>query len=258
MPSMRDRDASSQTNASRPPHDRKPATGEPLVVGITGASGGVYGVRLLEVLGELGIATHLVMTDWGAKTLRMETPRTLAEVRALASWTHSVGNQAAAIASGSHLTRGMAIVPCSVNTLAALAHGRADNLLLRAADVTLKERRPLVAVVRETPLSHTHIRNMLACSEAGITIMPPMPAYYDEPQSLEDHIDQFTGRLLDQFGIPHRLGHRWRAERSCTDHSSAGSSSAGSTSAGSKRSSDPSSAPASREQASREASISTL
>jgi polyprenyl P-hydroxybenzoate/phenylacrylic acid decarboxylase-like protein len=194
------------------------------------------------------------MSEWGAKTLRMETGRTLAEARALARWSHSIANQAAPIASGSHLTCGMAIVPCSVNTLAALAQGRADNLLLRAADVTLKERRPLVAVVRETPLSRTHIRNMLACTEAGVTVMPPMPAFYDAPRDLGAHIDHFTGRLLDQFGIAHSLGSRWRAPR---DPAPAGGGPDGSQ-AGSKESSDSSRTPTSSAEASRSTSTTTL
>jgi flavin prenyltransferase len=182
----------------------------PIVVGITGASGVIYGVRLLEALADLGVLTHVTMTEWAEKTLRVETTRTADEIRGLARWAHDNANMAAPIASGSHLTAGMAIVPCSMNTLSALAYGRSDNLVLRAADVTLKEGRPLVAVVRETPLTRTHLRNMLECVESGVTIMPPMPAFYTRPESLAEHVDHFVGRLIDQFGIPHQLGSRWR------------------------------------------------
>lgn len=211
MSSMSEIEIPIQASVSRAGNDHGARSRPPLVVGISGASGAIYGVRLLEVLAGLAVPTHLVVTEWGDKTLRIETQRTPAQVRTLADWWHSIDNQAAPIASGSHLTIGMAIVPCSVNTLAALAHGRADNLLLRAADVTLKERRPLVAVVRETPLSRTHIRNMMACTEAGITIMPPVPGFYAAPQDWDAHVDQFTGRVLDQFGIDHELGGRWRS-----------------------------------------------
>lgn len=199
----------------------------PVVLAITGASGVIYGVRLLELLGQLGVLTHLTMTDWGEKTLRVETTRSPREVRSLARWSHDVGNLAAPISSGSYLTTGMVIAPCSMNTLSGLAHGRSDNLVLRAADVTLKERRPLVAVVRETPLSRTHLRNMLMCVEAGVTIMPPMPAFYSHPDTIDDHVEHFAGRVLDQLGIAHDIGGRWRQ------------------SADSNRSSEPSRAPAS-------------
>lgn len=181
-----------------------------LVVGVTGASGVIYAVRLLRALGELEIPSHLVMTEWAEKTLRVETDLRPQDVRAMATRSHGINNQAAPIASGSCITRGMAIVPCSVNTVAGLAHGRSDNLLLRAADVTLKEGRPLVAAVRETPLSRTHLRNLLLCAETGTTVMPPMPAFYTAPMSVEDLVDQFVGRVLDQFDFDHAIGRRWR------------------------------------------------
>ena len=192
------------------PESKGDCRSRPVVLAITGASGVIYGVRLLEVLGELGVPTHLTMTEWAEKTLRVEMTRTLSEVRDLARWTHDVANMAAPISSGSYLTAAMVIAPCSMNTLSGLAHGRGDNLVLRAADVTLKERRPLVAIVRETPLSRTHLRNMLMCVEAGVTIMPPMPAFYTRPDTLEDHVDHFVGRVLDQIGIEHEIGGRWR------------------------------------------------
>jgi 4-hydroxy-3-polyprenylbenzoate decarboxylase len=180
-----------------------------LIVGITGASGVRYGVGLLEAARALEIDTHLVITPWGEKTLRVETSRKIEEIKALATHAHRYDNLAAPIASGSYLTQGMAIVPCTVNTLAAIAGGFADNLLSRAADVTLKERRPLVLAVRETPLSILHLRNMLALAEMGATIMPPVPAFYANPSSLDQVVAQFVSRVLDQFGVANELSARW-------------------------------------------------
>jgi 4-hydroxy-3-polyprenylbenzoate decarboxylase len=181
-----------------------------LVVAMTGASGAVYGVRLLERLRELPVETHLVMTRWARVTLEDETPYSFADVKALADEVHAENDLAAEIASGSFLTRGMAIVPCTTKTLAAIATGFSHNLVCRAADVTLKERRPLVLAVRETPLSPIHLRNMLTLSELGATILPPVPAFYHHPRELGDVVDQTVVRILDQFALELEDASRWR------------------------------------------------
>ena len=184
-----------------------------LVVGITGASGVIYGIRLLEVLRETpGIETHLVMSKPAERTIVEETFREIASVRALASVVHSIADIGAAIASGSFLTAGMVVVPCSIRTAAAIAYCNADNLLTRAADVTLKEGRRLVLVVRETPLHKGHLKALLAAADNGATIFPPVPAFYANPTSLEDVVDQTVGRILDQLSIEHALSPRWGEE----------------------------------------------
>ena len=184
-----------------------------LVVGITGASGVIYGIRLLEVLRETpGIETHLVMTKPAERTIVEETDREIASVRALASVVHSIADIGAAIASGSFLTAGMVVVPCSIRTAAAIAYCNADNLLTRAADVTLKEGRKLVLVVRETPLHKGHLKALLAAADNGATIFPPVPAFYARPASLDDVVDQTVGRILDQLSIEHALSARWGEE----------------------------------------------
>lgn len=180
-----------------------------LVVGITGATGTIFGIRLLEALRELEVETHLVMSTWAEKTLRIETTYTPEEVRALASFSYDEHNQAAAISSGSFRTEGMVIAPCSMKSLAAMAWGYGDNLLQRAADVVLKERRKLVLVPREMPLSSIHLENMLRLSNLGAVICPPMPAFYNQPASLDDMVNHVTARILDQFGIPNELTVRW-------------------------------------------------
>lgn len=187
-------------------------TSEPpkrLIVGITGASGSIYGVRLLEMLQGTGIETHLVMSRWGARTLVHETDYTPERVQALASVVHPLTDQGAAISSGSFVTMGMVIAPCSVRTLAAIAHGLGDHLVHRAADVVLKERRRLVLAVREAPLNEIHLENMLKLARMGVVIAPPVPAFYSRPTQLDDIVNFTAARLLDQFGV-HVDTDRWR------------------------------------------------
>lgn len=179
-----------------------------LIVGITGASGSIYGVRLLEMLQGTGIETHLVLSRWGARTLVHETPYTPEQVQALASVVHPLTDQGATISSGSFVTMGMVIAPCSVRTLAAIAHGLGDNLIHRAADVVLKERRKLVLAVREAPLSEIHLDNMLKLSRMGVVISPPVPAFYARPASIDELVNYTCVRLLDQLGL-HVDAARW-------------------------------------------------
>ena len=184
-----------------------------LIVGITGATGVIYGVRLLERLREAGVETHLVISRWGARTLTHETPYSREQVEALAHTTYAPGDMGAAISSGSFQTAGMVIVPCSAKTLAAIAHGFGDGLIHRAADVILKERRKLLLAVREAPLSDIHLENMLKLSRMGAVILPPMPAFYNNPRSLTDIVDHTVTRMLDQFGIEVPGGaQRWTGE----------------------------------------------
>lgn len=182
----------------------------PLVVGITGATGIIYGVELLRTLQRLGHPRHLIISEMGARTLGLETDLSLDDVRKLADVNHSIKDLAATVASGSFLTRGMAVCPCSVKTLSGIAHSYTQNLLIRAADVTLKERRPLVLMVRETPLHIGHIRLMAKACEMGAVIMPPLPAFYQRPKNILDIVHHSVGRVLDQFGIAHDLGQRWQ------------------------------------------------
>ena len=179
-----------------------------LIVGITGASGSIFGVRLLEMLQGTGIETHLVMSRWGARTLVHETHYTPEQVNALATVVHPLTDQGATISSGSFVTMGMVIAPCSVRTLAAIAHGLGDNLIHRAADVVLKERRKLVLAVREAPLSEIHLENMLKLSRMGVVISPPVPALYSRPSSIDEMVNYTCVRLLDQLGI-HIETARW-------------------------------------------------
>jgi flavin prenyltransferase len=176
-------------------------TSNRIIVGMTGAIGAIYGVRLLEVLAGSPFETHLVASEWARKTISIETGRRPDEVFALAHRTYRVENQAAAISSGSFLTAGMVIAPCSMKTLAAIHSGYGEGLVPRAADVTLKERRKLVLVPRESPLSEVHLRNMLGLARLGVVISPPMPAFYLKPDSVEDIVDHVVGRVLDQFGL---------------------------------------------------------
>jgi 4-hydroxy-3-polyprenylbenzoate decarboxylase len=181
-----------------------------LVVGITGATGAPLGVRLLERLqARDDVETHLVMSRWARSTIELETDYTARKVQDLADVVYGPGDQAAAISSGSYLTDGMVVVPCSVKTLAGIRSGYAEGLIGRAADVCLKERRRLVLVVRETPLNDVHLENMLAMSRMGATIMPPVPAFYNRPASLGDVVDHLVTRILDQFRIPVREADRW-------------------------------------------------
>lgn len=184
-----------------------------LVVGITGATGAILGIRMLEALAALEVETHLIMSEWAERTIKIETSYSPGEVRQLAATYYQRGNQAAPISSGSFPADGMVIIPCSMNTLAALAHGLADNLIVRAADVMLKEQRRLVVVPRETPFNTIHLRNMLSLSEMGVAIVPPMPAFYNHPQSIDDFIQHILARVLDQFRIDNDLTVRWGATR---------------------------------------------
>jgi flavin prenyltransferase len=181
-----------------------------VIVGITGASGAVYGVRLLEHLQTLPVETHLIATRWARITLEHETGRLWEDVRTLADVVYSEGDQGAAISSGSFITDGMIIAPCSMKTAAAIAAGFAHNLICRAADVVLKEKRTLVLAVRETPLHSVHLRNLLTLSEMGAVIAPPVPAFYSKPTALEEVVDQTVLRLLDQLGIHQDHPARWR------------------------------------------------
>ena len=182
---------------------------ERIVVGISGASGVVYGIRILEVLRGTGVETHLVMSRSAEVTLASESDRKVADVRGLASVAHPVGDVGAAIASGSFPTDGMVIAPCSIRTLSEIVTGVTSSLLTRAADVTLKERRRLVLLVRETPLHTGHLRSMTEASEMGAVIFPPVPAFYGWPARVEDIVDQTVGRVLDLFGIGNALVRRW-------------------------------------------------
>ena len=184
-----------------------------LIVGISGASGAIYGVRLLQVLRDVtDIETHLVMSQAARQTLSLETDFSLREVQALADVTHDARDIAASISSGSFQTLGMVILPCSIKTLSGIVHSYTDGLLTRAADVVLKERRPLVLCVRETPLHLGHLRLMTQAAELGAVIMPPVPAFYHRPVSLDDVINQTVNRVLDQFDIdlPEDLFTRWQ------------------------------------------------
>src|SRR3954453_8398205 len=180
-----------------------------LIVGMTGASGAIYGVRLLERLAELPVETHLIATRWARITIEHETERSFAEVRALADGTYSGGGQSAAGSSGSFRPDGMIIVPCSIKTVAAIATGYAHNLICRAADVVLKERRPLVLAIRETPLHSVHLRNLATLSDMGVVIAPPVPAFYARPKSIDDLVDYTVVRLLDQLGMHEDVPARW-------------------------------------------------
>jgi 4-hydroxy-3-polyprenylbenzoate decarboxylase len=181
-----------------------------LVVGIAGASGSIYGIRLLEVLREVpGLETHLIISRAGKRTLVEETEYTVRDVEALATRVYDDRDIGAALASGSFRTAGMVVAPCSIKTLSALANSHADTLLARAGDVTLKEGRPLVLVVRETPLHAGHLRQMLALAEIGAVILPPVPAFYHRPKTIRDLVDHTVGRVLDRLGIEHGLGTEW-------------------------------------------------
>ncbi|OBK24755.1 phenolic acid decarboxylase subunit B [Mycobacterium asiaticum] len=181
-----------------------------LVVAMTGATGAVLGIRLLEVLRDLDVETHLVLSDWARATIKLETDYTVNDVRALAAHVYSARDLAAGISSGSFRTDGMVVCPCSMKTLSAIRIGFSDNLITRAADVTLKERRKLVLVAREAPLSEIHLENMLYLSRAGAVIFPPTVAYYARPSSVDDVTNYVVGRVIDQLGIEHSLIERWK------------------------------------------------
>ena len=197
--------------AARTPHAGSTAEGDRkrLIVGISGATGIIYGVRLLEELHAAGVETHLVTSRAGEITRSYETRYSATELRAKADVSYPVGDVGAAIASGSFRTRGMIIAPCSMRTLAEIATGVTTTLLTRAADVCLKERRRVVLLVRETPLTTVHLRNMLAATEAGAIVFPPVPAFYDRPATIDDIVNHTIGRVLDLFDLDSGLVHRW-------------------------------------------------
>ena len=183
-----------------------------LIVGITGATGAIFGVRLLKALSDTDIETHLVASQWAIRTIEHETPYSFKEVRAMAKVYHEPKNMGASVSSGSFLTEGMVIAPCSMRSLAAIAQGNGDHLVHRAADVVLKERRRLVLVAREMPLSEIHLENMLKLSRMGATIMPPMPAMYNHPETVDDIVDHVVARVLDQFSIEANFARRWTGD----------------------------------------------
>lgn len=185
-----------------------------IIVGMTGATGSIFAIRLLQAVRDAGgIDTHLVVSKWGLCTMRHETSFSYEDLCRLATHVHPPTDLGASISSGSFLTDGMIIVPCSMRTLAAIASGVGDNLIHRAADVTLKERRRLVVAPRELPLNEIHIENMLRLTRAGAVIAPPMPAFYNAPQTLHDMVDHIVVRLLDPFGIHLDENRRWNGMR---------------------------------------------
>jgi flavin prenyltransferase len=188
----------------------------PLVVGISGASGAIYGIRLLEILRGI-IPTHLIVSKSALLTLKKEHDFSIEHVRALAHTAYQNTDVGAAISSGSFKTRGMVIAPCSIRTLSDIAYGTTDTLLSRAADVTLKERRRLVLLVREAPLHAGHLRSMLAATENGAVILPPVPAFYHQPKTIDDIVNQTVGRCLDLFDIDVQLVNRWQGAGKALD-----------------------------------------
>lgn len=186
-----------------------------LIIGISGASGAIYGIRLLEVLQSVPeVETHLIISYAGRRTIRLETKLSLQQVKKMADVVYSVCDIAAALSSGSFKTMGMVVLPCSIKTLASIAHSYSDNLMTRAADVMLKERKPLILCVRETPLHLGHLQLMKKTAELGAVIMPPLPAFYHHPQNIQDIIDQTVNRVIDQFSIslPQDLFKRWKGD----------------------------------------------
>lgn len=180
-----------------------------IVIAISGASGAAYGIRILEVLKKFGVETHLIVTAEATETIRLETNRSIAEVKGLATQTYQIDDLKARVSSGSFRTDGMVVIPCSMKTLGGIASGYADNLLLRAAEVTMKEKRPLVLVVRETPLTLIHLENMATAVRAGAIILPAMPAFYHRPKTIGDLVNYVVGKVLDVLGIDHQLYLRW-------------------------------------------------
>jgi 4-hydroxy-3-polyprenylbenzoate decarboxylase len=180
-----------------------------LIIGMTGSTGAIFGIRMLEALKHTEVESHLIISKWAQRTIEHETRYTPEQVRAMATVVHSQGDMGASISSGSFLTEGMVVIPCSVRTLGGIANGYGEHLVHRAADVILKERRKLVLVVRETPLSEVHLENMLKLARMGVIMLPPMPAFYNHPQTVDDVIDHIVMRVLDQFGIAAPHAKRW-------------------------------------------------
>jgi 4-hydroxy-3-polyprenylbenzoate decarboxylase len=180
-----------------------------LIIGISGATGAIFGIRLLEFLSKSDVETHLIITEAGENTILMETDWKVEEVKSLAKVVHDIKDLGADISSGSFLSEGMVIIPCSIKSLSGIANSFNENLLIRAADVTLKERRKLVLVVRETPLHLGHIELMLQASRMGAILLPPVPAFYFYPKTIDDLVNHTVGKVLDLFGIDHHLFQRW-------------------------------------------------
>ena len=180
-----------------------------LVIGITGSTGVIYGVRLLEVLKEKNIQTHLIFTEWAKKCLAMETNITVDEVKSLATTVSDESNMAASISSGTHKIDGMIVIPCTMKTLSSIAVGYDETLVARAAGVTLKESRKLVLVTRETPLTAINLENMLKLARLGVIILPPVPGFYTKPKTIDEIVNHTVGKCLDQFNIEHDLFKRW-------------------------------------------------
>jgi len=184
-----------------------------LIVGISGATGAIYGIRLLEVLAKSNVETHLVITEAAQKTISMETDWTVEKVKSLARVVYDIQDIGADIASGSFQSEGMVVIPCSIKSLSAIANSFNVNLLIRAADVSLKERHKLVLVVRETPLHQGHLNLMFRVTEMGATLLPPIPAFYFHPKTIDDLINHTVGKVLDLFGIDHHLFERWGSSK---------------------------------------------
>lgn len=180
-----------------------------LVIGITGSTGVIYGVRMLEVLKDAGIETHLIMSEWAQKCISMETKHDIEYVKSIASTVSDEKNMAASVSSGTHKIDGMIVIPCSMKTLSSIANGYDETLVARAGGVTLKESRKLVLVARETPLTAINLENMLKLARLGVVIMPPVTEFYTNPTSIDAMIDHIVGKCLDQFGIEHNLFTRW-------------------------------------------------
>jgi len=181
-----------------------------IVVAITGATGAIYGIRLLQALRVAGVTTELIVSKWARVTIEQETDFSYAEVAAMADVVHASGDVSASISSGSVRIDAMVVCPCSMKTLAGIRSGYSDNLVLRAADVTLKERRKLVLVARESPLSEIHLENMLGLCRMGVVILPPMPAFYNRPHNIDDIVTHTVARILDTLGVEHELSKRWQ------------------------------------------------
>ncbi len=188
-----------------------------LIVGMTGSTGAVFGIRLLEALKHSEVESHLIISKWAQRTIEHETSYTIEQVRALATVVHSQGDMGASISSGSFKTEGMVVMPCSVRTLAGIANGYGEHLVHRAADVVLKERRRLVLMVRESPFHLGHLRTMAALTEMGAVIAPPVPGFYNNPKTIEDLVDSSVDRILDLVGIDDGLTRRWNGPRTRTD-----------------------------------------
>jgi 4-hydroxy-3-polyprenylbenzoate decarboxylase len=180
-----------------------------IIIGIAGASGVIYGVRMLSLIKERDFETHLIISEAGKKNIEIETSYKASEVAAMADYTYDNRDVGAALASGSFLTGGMVVAPCTIKTLSGIANSYTNNLLVRAADVTLKEKRKLVLVVRETPLHKGHLRLMTMAADMGAHILPPVPSFYNQPKTIDDIIDQTIGKIFDYLGIEHNLFRRW-------------------------------------------------